>query len=182
MIHYKAMSGLIDNPYIYSTVAVCIVDDNYEVTECIYGNAAKYCNDIAQAILEYNTLDYPTNNLMYYFNLPEDEIVEKNIKQKINSAYLTVEVKGGILYAVLELDMNEDLSIDELEEFINQIDFQYKYGWGAGFELENISTKDCIVCLRVCDAEFYTGNALEETLANQEAGYQQTQTNSLDLL
>lgn len=174
----EVMSGLIHTPQLYSTVRISLIDqDSNEAMDCLYDEAAAYCQDIAYAIEHFDSPQYSKNDLMQYFVLPEDKQTEQAIRRKIQSARLSVQSVGTKLYAKLELTMSSDLTMEELEVFTNQIESQFKDGWGAEFEMQNIKT-NCsdIVCLRLFHdgLTFYTGNAFEASIAqemlDQDAG------------
>lgn len=84
--------------------------------------------------------------------------MERSIRQKIQSACVTVEASGPILYARLDLSMTADLTGDELDAFTAQMESQYRDGWGAEFELQTIQTEKGGICLRLWsdDIEFFT--------------------------
>lgn len=145
---------------LFSTVRVSLLDTNtYEVVEPLYDQAAEYKEDIARAMSSFKTPEYPTHNLMHYFSLPENKQMEDSIKSKIQSALPTVQAVQKKLYAALDLTMTSDLTSDEFIAFREQIETQYRDGWGAEFELSNIPTdRGDTVCLRLYhqDIEFYT--------------------------
>ena len=164
-IHCIPMSGLIENPKLYSTVEVCLIDEaSGLVEEALYSEAACYAQDIAQTMKDLRTEKYPTNDLMQYFILP-DKRLEATIKEKVLSAHPTVQTKGPILYAVLELDMVKDLTVDEFQAFTNQIAHQYEDGWGELLEFHDIKTQNSdVICIRLYydGVKFFTGNAFEQ--------------------
>ena len=165
MIHCIPMSGLIENPKLYSSVQVSLIDEaSGFVQEALYDEAACYAQDIAQAMEDLRTEKYPTNDLMRYFVLP-DKRMEAAIKEKVLSAHPTVQTKGPILYAVLELDMVKDLTVDEFRSFTNQIAHQYEDGWGEQLEFHDIKAKNSdVICIRLYydGVKFFTGNAFEQ--------------------
>ena len=169
-INYIAMSGLFQNPRLYSTVRVCLLDDDLNVEEALYEEAAQYCEDVANELKNFRTKEYPDNNLMRYFTL-SDKQIEAEIKRKIISAFPNVKAIGKKLYAVLKLTMTADLSVNELELFAEQIKSQYADGWGGDFEIKNLlmSNSD-MICLRLYheDMSFYTGAAFEKLIHGQK--------------
>lgn len=170
-VYYEPMSGLIDNPSLYSTIRAGIIDQGTDETkEPLYDSAAKYCTEIAQALASFYTADYPTNDLMQYFSIPEDLAMEAAIKAKIRSAHVTVEAAGELLYARLDLDMAADLTVTELEAFAEQIEAQYQEGWGGKLELFNIPTQSNLLCLRLWHDEliFFTGAVKENFIPQAE--------------
>lgn len=177
-IYYQRMAGLLKNPRLYSTVHVVLVDaETNEVTESLYDEAAEYQADIAREMASFRTTEYPTNNLMEDFELPDDPAVEKRIRQKISSARPTVEAVEDTLYGVLELEMADDLTEEEFLRFSEQIRSQYRDGWGAEFELLNIGTNnDEVVSLLLYqpDMDFYTADAFNRL--QQQKKEQEIQT------
>lgn len=168
------MSGLIDNPRLYSTVHVCLLDKNFDVAEALYGEAAEYRENINNAITDFLTQDYPTNDLMRYFSLPGRKTMEASIREKIQSAKLVVCSVYDTLYAVLDLNMSADLIEDEFKAFQQQIESQYRDGWGAEFELQNIKTGGPdVVCLRLSydGVTFYTADEFDALIIRQVLGH-----------
>ena len=165
-IYYTPTAGLLNDPRLYSTVRVSLVDINTnDVIEALYDEAAQYEKCIASAMAAFQTDLHPTNNLMAYFELPDNTADENRIKQKVLSACPTVCAVGNELYAVLELELADDLTDAELHIFVDQIRRQYEYGWGEEFEEQNIPTDtDKAVCLRLFhnDIDFCTASAFEK--------------------
>ena len=88
-IYYTRTAGLLNDPRLYSTVRVSLVDINTnEVIEALYDEAAQYEKCIASAMAAFQTDLHPTNNLMAYFELPDNTADENRIKQKVLSACL----------------------------------------------------------------------------------------------
>lgn len=164
-LYYTVMSGLINNPRLYSTIRVGLVDaDTNETIENLYDDATQFCDDIGRAMAEFKTPKYPTNNLMEYFSLPDNKQMKKSIKQKIQLAYPTVCASDKTLYAALDLSMSADLSVEEFKIFAEQIKSQYWDGWGAEFESSNILTRSKdVIYLRLYhpEIEFYTADYFE---------------------
>lgn len=163
-IHFQKMAGLLGNPHLYSTVLVCLIDaESDEVEEALYDEAAQYREDIARSMESFQTDEYPQNNLMTYFELPDEPEIEARIRQKVKTARPTVQSSGTILYASLDLELSDDLTEDELLAFVEQIRSQYRDGWGAEFELQTIEsgTDRVCLCLYHSDMEFYTASAFE---------------------
>lgn len=169
------MSGLIDNPRLYSTVHVCLLDtESDEVAEALYGEAAEYKADINNAIRDFHTHDYPTNDLMRYFSLPSEKTMEASIREKVQSAKLAVCSVRNTLYAVLNLSMSADLTEEEVDAFQEQVESQYRDGWGAEFELQDIKTSGHdAICVRLCydGVAFYTADEFDALIAQQEPGH-----------
>ena len=90
--------------------------------------------------------------------------MEAEIRRKIRSAHVTVEASGDLLYARLDLDMTEDLTVSELEAFTEQVELQYRDSWGAEVEIMNIPTAGGAVYLRLWHdgIAFFTGAAKED--------------------
>ena len=170
-IYYTPKAGLFGEPRLYSTVRVSLVDiGTNEVLESLYDEAGEYEKCIASKMAVFQTDSYPTNNLMNYFELPDNAIAENRIKHKVRSACPTVCAVGQTLYAVLKLELTDDLTDTELHIFANQIRSQYEYGWGAEFEQQNILTETGeTVCLRLFhnDIEFYTASVFEKFYLNE---------------
>lgn len=171
-IYDTPMSGLINHPHIFSTVYVGIVErETKEVEDALYDQAAPYCKSIAKALEEYRSKDFPHQNLMRYFSLPDAPKLEHVIKEKIIGAYLTADTVDGTLFAKLDLDMREDLTVTELDVFLEQIRWQYQDGIGAEFELQDIETEEgVLLCLRLAasDLDFFTEETLKDYLECQE--------------
>lgn len=170
------MSGIINAPRLYSTVRVSLMEkDSDEVAEALYDKAAQYCDDVASAIVQFQNEEYQTNDLMQYFELPDYKQMEEMIKQKVKTAFLTTQSRRDTLFAVLELDLTEDLTVEELEVFAKQIEHQYMNGWGGDFEVQNIltSTSD-VIALRLWHDElvFYTGEVFENKYGPQDQAEQ----------
>lgn len=164
-IYYTPTAGLLNHPRLYSTVRISLVDvDTNEIIESLYDKAAQYEKCISREMAAFHTDLYPTNNLMAYFELPSNTVVENQIKEKVLSAHPTICAVEEELYAVLELELTDDLTETELHIFADQIRSQYEYGWGAEFELQDILTDTGeAVCLRLfhSDINFYTASAFE---------------------
>jgi len=177
------MSDLINNPRIYSTVQVCLVErDSLEVTDNLYGEAAQYKDDIALAISRIRCEHYPYNDLMKYFRC-EDKGLEASIKDKIQSAIITVRSREDTLYAAVDLDMAADLTEDEYEALQVHLEDEYDSGWGAEFALVNIETSSSeVVCMRLSHANltFYTGAEFEAIFASQRSESAEAMLTKLD--
>lgn len=73
-IRYIPMSGLIDNPKLYSTLRLNLMEgDTLEAQEALYDSGVCYYQDIVQEMKNFHTDEYPTNDLMQYFSLPYDK-------------------------------------------------------------------------------------------------------------
>ena len=102
----EKLSGLIDKPCLYSTICATRVDaETGEAIEPLYDEAGTYCEVIARQMEAFRTKEYPTDDLMRYFCLPNSPQTETSIKSKIRSAHVTVEAVGKNLYGKLKLDM-----------------------------------------------------------------------------
>ena len=145
-----ALSGLIADPHLYSTVRVTLLDRvDGEAIEPLYDRAGQYQEAISKSMETFHTKDYPSNDLMRHFKLPDNPQMERSIKNKVQSACVTVEASGATLYARLDLSMSADLTHDELDAFTEQIESQYRDGWGAAFEVLTIPAGEEAVCLRL---------------------------------
>lgn len=158
-LHYEAMSGLMDNPCLFSTIRAGLIDlETGEVVDALYDEAGQYCEAISNSLDTFQTDEYPANDLMLYLHWDQPQM-EAEIRSKVRSAHITVETSGKVLYAKLELDLVKDLTAAELDAFTEQVACQYRDGWGAQFELVNIPVSDHAVCLRLWHDEisFFTG-------------------------
>lgn len=164
----EEMSGLINRPCLYSTIRATEVDmETGEAIQALYDKAGKYRELIARRMETFLTGEYPTDDLMHYFNLPDSPRTEASIKSKIRSARVTVEAVGDTLYGKLELDMTEDLTAREFDAFTEQIETQYMDGWGGEFEMVGIPAGENCICLRLWHDEisFFTGEEFAERFA-----------------
>lgn len=165
-IYFTPTAGLLKNPRLYSTVRVSLIDvETNEVIESLYDEAAQYEKNIAREMASFQTDLHPTNNLMAYFELPDNPAAESRIKEKVLSACPTVCAVGKELYAALDLELKDDLTDTELCIFTEQIQSQYEYGWGAEFEERNILTNAGeTVSLRLfhSDIDFWTASKFDE--------------------
>lgn len=75
-------------------------------------------------------------NLMDYFH------GSLLIKEKVESAVVSVERVDGILYGCTTLQLKEFLESEELHELCEYITGQYSDGWGEGFEQRDIQVDD----------------------------------------
>ena len=135
-----------------------------EVAEALYDHASCYEQDIAQAMKDFHTEQYPSTDLMQYFSLSNKRL-ETAIKSKVLSAHPTVHVEEKILYAVLELQMMKDLTVEEFTSFVKQIARQYETGWGKKLEYHDIKAKNSdVVSIRLYhdNINFFTGEAFEK--------------------
>lgn len=177
-IQYTPMSGLIQNPRLYSPLYVCLVDqESREVTEALYDHAAEYCGAVRDALAGFRTEEHPSTDLMLYFSLPDDPGMGHAIRRKIQSANLSARTEGELLYAELALEMAEDLTADELEAFGRQIESQYRDGIGAELELHDFPTDNSeLICIRLAHdgLTFITGSAFEQMRENAQAEAQDT--------
>ena len=165
------LTGLSENPRIYSTVHVGLVDrESGEVVEALYDHAAQYQESLALALAQFSTVEYPDGNLMQYFSLPDNRPLETAIKGKIQEARLTTHAVGKTLYAALDLTMSADLTDEELDAFQEQIESQYRDGWGAEFELANFCAGADFVCMRLYhdDLHFYAADTFEAMFGPQK--------------
>lgn len=61
-----------------------------------------------------------------------------SVKEKVESAVISVESAEGILYGCTTLRLKEALEPEELHEICEYITGQYSDGWGEGFEQRDI--------------------------------------------
>ena len=175
------LSGLIADPHLYSTIFVCSVDPKSgELVDALYDIAAPYQEAISKSLKSFHTRKYPDNNLMRYFKLTDNPQMEASIKGKIRSAYVDVEAWGELLYARLDLDMTADLTFEELDAFTEQIEVQYRDGWGEAFELLNIPAGEEAVFLRLWHDEisFLTGGHSDRQIEQEREHKMQRQKQS----
>ena len=60
-IRYIPMSGLIDNPKLYSTLRLNLMEgDTLEAQEALYDSGICYYQDIVQEMKNFHTDEYPT--------------------------------------------------------------------------------------------------------------------------
>lgn len=176
-IYFTPTAGLLKNPRLYSTVRVSLIDaETNEVIEALYDEAAQYEKSIAREMASFQTDLHPTNNLMAYFEIPDNPDAESRIKEKVLSACPTVCAVGKELYAALDLELKDDLTDTELYIFAEQIQSQYADGWGAEFEERNILTSTGeTVSLRLfhSDIDFSTASKFNElvTESAKEDGF-----------
>jgi len=75
---------------------------------------------------------------MTYFSLRGQRKMAKVIRSKVHAARMDVCSIGDTLYAAVDLELSEDLTKEELIAFTEQLEDQFKHGWGAEFELVDI--------------------------------------------
>lgn len=71
-------------------------------------------------------------NLMEYFR------GSVSVKEKVESAVISVEQAEGILYGCAALRLKEPLEAEELQELCEYLTGQYSDGWGEGLEQRDI--------------------------------------------
>lgn len=91
---------------------------------------AEYEETIKEKMLEYDG-GTPCDLCSYYSG-------NEQIREKIESAIVSVKCEDGILYGCTTLTVKEPLSEAELEEFSDYLTGQYSDGWGEGFEQQDI--------------------------------------------
>lgn len=158
------LSGLIADPHLYSTVHVTLLDSaDGEAIEPLYDRAGQYQEAISKGIAAFHTEQHPSNDLMQHFRLPDDPKMEQSIRNKVQSACVSVEASEEVLYARLDLSMSADLTHEELDAFTGQIESQYRDGWGAEFEVLTIPAGKEAVCLRLWndDIRFFPASEKE---------------------
>lgn len=143
------LAAQLPGPCLLSTIYACQVDPaTGEVIDVLYDKAGKYCEVISKAIRDFHTHEYPTNDLMRYFKVPDDPGMETAVREKVRSAHVGVAAVGDTLYAGLRLDLAADLTPDEMAVFTEQIGSQYRDGWGAQFEILDIPAGEEGVAVR----------------------------------
>lgn len=146
----QELSAQITGPCLFATAAVTQVDlETKELVDNLYDEAGQYCEAISQGIKAFHTAEYPSNDLMRYFKLPDDPETEAAVKEKVRSACVDVAAVGKILYTKVELDLAADLTSWEMYAFVEQMESQFRDGWGAEFELVDIPAGEDCVCLRL---------------------------------
>jgi len=122
-----------------ASVSVTLIDAvDMEVIDCIYDDAAKYEQDIRHAMQNFQTDQYPSSDLMNYFSLLDAPEMEAVIREKVHAARLDVCSIGGKLYSAVDLDLSADLLKEEVAALTDQLEQQFKEGWGAEFELADV--------------------------------------------
>ena len=172
MVHCVPMSGLIESRKLYSTLRVSLLEkEGGEAAEALYDYAVCYEQDITKTMDGFRTERFPTNDLMRYFSLPHKQL-EAAIRSKVLSAHPTVHAEGKVLYAVLELTMTRDLTVEELRAFSEQIACQYNIGWGGQLEYCDIKARNAdVISVRLYhdDITFFTGTAFERQIDRERA-------------
>ena len=131
------MSGLIDAPHTYSTISVTLYSRDGDM-ECLYDQAAQYADIINRHISGSASEENHHNNLMHRFHGEHMDNYDVHLARKVVSAIPSVVAVGDTLYGCLRLELNRDLTENELDIFISRIEHQYKDGWGGEFELQDI--------------------------------------------
>ena len=80
-------------------------------------------------------------NLMQYFD------GSPAIKEKVESAVVSVKEVDHVLYGCVTLQLKDHLQSNEMPELCEYITGQYSDGWGEGFEQREIKTPDGEVCV-----------------------------------
>lgn len=75
-------------------------------------------------------------NLMQYFD------GSPAIKEKVESAVVSVKEVNDVLYGCVTLQLKDHLQSDEMPELCDYITGQYSDGWGEGFEQRDIPVED----------------------------------------
>ena len=75
-------------------------------------------------------------NLMQYFD------GSPAIKEKVESAVVSVKEVNDVLYGCVTLQLKDHLQSDEMPELCDYITGQYSDGWGEGFEQQEIQVGD----------------------------------------
>lgn len=109
--------------------------DVYEGIELYGEDLVQYEDAIQEKVDEENQRgneDGSICNLMDYFHGRE------SIKEKVESAIVSVKNVDGTLYGCTTLALKEFLDTKELSELCEYITGQYSDGWGEGFEQRDI--------------------------------------------
>ncbi len=99
------------------------------------GELMQYMELIQKAVDRENSLGKEGGgpcNLMDYFH------GNASVKEKVESAVVSVESAEGVLYGCTTLHLKEALESEELHELCEYITGQYGDGWGEGFEQRDI--------------------------------------------
>ena len=107
----------------------------YEGIELFGEDLAQYEESIQEWVEKENQMgneDRSICNLMDYFHGTE------SIKEKVESAIVSVKNVDGTLYGCTTLTLKEFLNTEELSELCEYITGQYSDGWGEGFEQRDI--------------------------------------------
>ena len=75
-------------------------------------------------------------NLMQYFD------GSPSIKEKVESAVVSVKEVNHVLYGCVTLQLKDHLQSNEMPELCEYITGQYSDGWGEGFEQRDIPVED----------------------------------------
>ena len=110
------------------------------IPECLYDTPIEYEDDIREALQDFLKKVYSSSDLMVRFSLPEAREMETEIRSKVSSACLDISVIDERLYAVVDVETSTDLTEEELDAFMEQIEAQYRDGWGSAFEMADIPT------------------------------------------
>lgn len=105
---------------------------------CLYDNSAPFEHDILQALQKFHSESSSSIDLMKYFSWPSDRKVDLGVKLKIRAARLSVCTVDTTAYAVVDLEVSDELTDDEWNAFKSQLEYQYRYGWGGDFEVTDI--------------------------------------------
>ncbi|MCI9333105.1 MAG: hypothetical protein HFG05_13220 [Oscillibacter sp.] len=118
--------------------------------ECICDLAAQYETEIAHALRDFLFQSFQSDDLMIRFSLPENKALESKIRAKIQAAPLSVCTMEDRLYAAVDLELTSELTEDELDSFIQQVQTQFRDDWGAEFETIGIpAAEGGVVCARL---------------------------------
>lgn len=84
----------------------------------------------------FGSVDGNPCNLMQYFD------GSPAIKEKVESAVVSVKEVNHVLYGCVTLQLKDHLQSNEMSELCEYITGQYSDGWGEGFEQRDISVED----------------------------------------
>lgn len=104
-------------------------------------------------------------NLMEYFYGSD------SVKEKVESAVVSVESAEGILYGCTTLRLKENLTLKEFHELCEYITGQYSDGWGKGFEQRDIQVDGGILHVHFWQAngmEFHIQEGKKPSLENEQ--------------
>jgi len=111
-------------------------EGDYDTSELSQRTAASYLDDIHAAILKERLPEEKERGLMTYYHDAD------TVEDKVRSLFVDVEIIGGKLWAVAELEITEPLTEDEVDALRDYLSGQYSDGFGEGFEQREIKVDD----------------------------------------
>lgn len=120
-----------------------------------------------RSIREMVEADRPDNLMEYFYGSDE-------LKEKVESAVVSVKNVDGVLYGCTALGIRESLDEKELSEMKEYIQGQYSDGWGEGFEQREFPVDDGTLQVHfwqpggfrfLCEAEICIHKSAKETFS-----------------